>query len=520
MPETTSGDIGGERNNLNYLPFRIFNLFILIVAMGRIAGADTYVDERSRLINEEKRIFMVNGGGNLSEKEEVVNRLLLRWKKDELDESYKNSSRLAASENFLVAKDDIEQSKVFQLIRKLPKGSSLHTHFLAGVNIDWIISNITYNDNIYACYLNNIFKLRVLQDPKQDANCSWKSLKTYRKEFADENKSFDEFLKDKMTLGIDSLNQSREEIWSKFKNTFSTLYDLVAYRPIFKRYIYRLLEELYEDNVFYTELRGTFMPLYEINGTTYDTKQFLETFIETVAEFKESHPKFVGAKYIHCLYRGVDNTTLKAGLEQLIYFKSLFPDFIAGFDFVGLEEDGKELVDFHDELLGVSQDVKFFFHAGETFQYGHTDLNLVDAILLNSSRIGHAFSLAKHPVLLNIAREKDIPVELSLISNQVLRLNDDPRNHPATVLLSQGYPVVICNDDPSVWSATGLSYDWYVVFMTMTWKEHGLEILKIFARNSIQYSAMSDSEKTEAFSIWNEAWNEFVDLMIENLNKH
>lgn len=133
-------------------------------------------------------------------------------------------------------------------------------------------------------------------------------------------------------------------------------------------------------------------------------------------------------------------------------------------------------MDFHQTLQDVSKDLNFFFHAGETNQYGHTDLNLVDAILLNSSRIGHGFALAKHPKLMEIGRDKGMAVELCPISNQVLKvpllgsykvvlihfvqLNSDPRNHPATVLLSQGYPVVVCNDDPSVWNATGLSYDW------------------------------------------------------------
>lgn len=75
---------------------------------------------------------------------------------------------------------------------------------------------------------------------------------------------------------------------------------------------------------------GTFMPLYDLNGTTYDTKVFFDTFIEVVEDFKKTHPGFVGVKYIHSVYRGVDNTTLKEALEQLIYFKSLYQDFIAG----------------------------------------------------------------------------------------------------------------------------------------------------------------------------------------------
>lgn len=89
---------------------------------------------------------------------------------------------------------------------------------------------------------------------------------------------------------------------------------------------------------------------------------------------------------------------------------------------MGLEDEGHNLVDFHQTLQNVSKDLKFFFHAGETNQYGRTDLNLVDAILLNSSRIGHGFALAKHPKLMEIGQNKKIAVELCPISNQVLKV--------------------------------------------------------------------------------------------------
>ncbi|KAF7280139.1 hypothetical protein GWI33_006394 [Rhynchophorus ferrugineus] len=480
-------------------------LCILLVMVAKFTAAEPSRDE---LLNAEKELFL--GSTSLSDDELTVNEYLLRFKKEELNRSYENSSSFLPSQNFLTSKNNIDESKVFQFIKKIPKGASLHTHFLAAVSIDWLITNFTYNENVYGCYLNDIFKLKILQNAKQDRNCTWKSLSIYRKEFAEEGKSFDRFLKDVMTLSPEASNQSREQVWAKFKATFTTIYDLVCYKPFFKKYVYRLLEELYEDNVFYTELRGTFMPLYELNGTTYDSKDFLDTFIQTADEFKRTHPGFIGVKFINNVYRGVDKETLKTDLERLLYFKLMYPDFIAGFDFVGLEEDGKDLAYFYDELLGISKDVKFFFHAGETYQFGRTDLNLADAILLNSSRIGHGYALAKHPVLLREARKRNIAVELSPISNQLLKLNDDPRNHPAAVLLSNGHPVVVCNDDPSVWLATGLSYDWYVVFMAMTWEDFGLEILKKLARDSIEYSAMGDNEKSTALREWNLQWDEFI----------
>lgn len=51
------------------------------------------------------------------------------------------------------------------------------------------------------------------------------------------------------------------------------------------------------------------------------------------------------------------------------------------------------------------------------------DMNLFDAILLNTSRIGHGFAITKHPVVMEIIKQKNIAIEVCPISNQVNILN-------------------------------------------------------------------------------------------------
>ena len=48
-----------------------------------------------------------------------------------------------------------------------------------------------------------------------------------------------------------------------------------------------------------------------------------------------------------------------------------------------------------------------------------TDENLIDAIMLNTTRIGHGYAIVKHPGLKKMIKEKDIALEICPISNQV-----------------------------------------------------------------------------------------------------
>jgi adenosine deaminase CECR1 len=149
-----------------------------------------------------------------------------------------------------------------------------------------------------------------------------------------------------------------------------------------------------------------------------------------------------------------------------------FPSLLAllthhtGFDLVGAEDRPNHIGFYKEELLafqaactlaGVS--IPFLFHAGETLldtggSGNPQNSNLYDAVVLKAKRIGHGFSLMKHPHLVEkfkkSATSEGICIELCPISNELLHLCRNIKEHPFPELLAAGIPCTVNSDNPSL----------------------------------------------------------------------
>ena len=84
---------------------------------------------------------------------------------------------------FVSVKQDIESSRVFQTIRRLPKGGILHIHDFGMTSVEWVIQNVTYRDNLYMCIdsATDSLKFGWFSNPPQlDAECLWMNVKDTR----------------------------------------------------------------------------------------------------------------------------------------------------------------------------------------------------------------------------------------------------------------------------------------------------------------------------------------------------
>ncbi|XP_028304796.1 adenosine deaminase 2-A isoform X2 [Gouania willdenowi] len=469
--------------------------------------------QREQLMLQEASM-QTGGRMTLTVAEQKLDARLHRLKEQEM-----NNIPFPPAVHFFKAKPLIQQSEVFKLLHRMPKGGALHIHSMSLVSVDWLVKNVTYRPHCYICFTwdNSVRFVFSERQPFPRWDCFyWQLLQTLRDRTGDPH-AFDLSLVQQLTLFTDDPEgkyPNQDVVWEKFEKSFIAAAGLISHAPVLRDYLYQGLEELHQDNIQYLELRSGLSRTYELDGSIHDKLWTLRTFQQVSNKFKLDHPEFFGARIIISVHRALGVSEVKAAVKEAIELQREFPEVVAGFDLVGREDSGRSLWYFREALslpaeLGVT--LPFFFHAGETDDEGtDVDQNILDALLFNTTRIGHGFALPHHPIAKELSRRRNVAVELCPISNQVLRLVSDLRNHPAATLMSEGHPLVISSDDPSLFGSSGLSYDFYQAFVGIGGLRANLGTLKELVLNSIRFSSLSAQQKETSQKMWQKKWDVFI----------
>ncbi|KAJ8688306.1 hypothetical protein QAD02_024101, partial [Eretmocerus hayati] len=496
----------------------------------------------------EEDSMAFGGGIFLDEEEQRANVVLMKHKSAELLRGVRNPDRFLPARDFVQARKEIEFSSVYRLIRAMPKAGLLHAHLSAIGSREFILGNVTRRSNLYICESNsNVggLRLRFLDGPEtivsvirhrraqvddeenedgdeededddddnENGVCGqpggWRLLEEARKL----DRNLDARIARNLDMASDDVDGDDsgdgDRAWNRFRDIFRFVKPLITYRPVYEDYLYHVLQQLYDDNVQLAEIRTAFSTLYELNGHVHKHLRVMQIYKKVADKFVRDHQDFVGVKWIYSRQRNVTDSKFMLHVRMFRQMRRAFPSSVVGFDLVGQEDRSRPLRDFAEILHVLGNETHFFFHAGETNWSGqHTDENLLDAVLLNAKRIGHGYALLKHPRLMELVKERGIAIEMSPISNQVLRLVRDLRNHPASYFFAQDLPLVVCNDDPGFWGAIGLSHDFYEAFLGIMSSRADLRALKQLALNSIRYSSLDEIERERLTEIWTRRWRE------------
>lgn len=475
------------------------------------------------------------------------------WTKEYEDSLLTDHADVFPGMMFSLAKERMEKSKLWQIVKKMPKGTLLHCHLEAMVDLDWALEEAFKTEGVCLVADGPIvddqtrcktrFSFTYSKVAKTDCSI-WNesyiantpvAVNQAADSFPDGGKkAFVEWIRSRVTITPSehlSHHEGPNEVWRKFMSCFPILGSLIYYEPIFRKFIRNMCKQLLDDGVYYVDIRSAFYTPYRSTGKEkWDEDWFhmLEHMADEIEKFKASEEgkEFWGARMIwttirqfgtkqviesmsHSINatnilkyrkRTISPTDSATGMKQCIEMKLEFPEIIAGYDLVGQEDLGRSLSDLAPELFWFRKacaqegvDIPFFFHAGETLGDGDSvDENLFDAIILGTRRIGHGFSLYKHPLLIDMVKEKRILVESCPVSNEVLRLCGSIMSHPLPALLARGVPCSLCNDDPTILGqgVSGMSHDFWQALQG--WENLGLEGLGSLAENSVRWASLDD----------------------------
>ncbi|KAI0028515.1 hypothetical protein K488DRAFT_58421 [Vararia minispora EC-137] len=452
---------------------------------------------------------------------------------------------------FLTARSTIESTRIFKLLQKMPKGGLLHAHLDAVVNKAMLLKYAYECPEIHmsvgqALTVDNVKTITPVFKPipvspftgnaglsaaQGYRNNSWVPLVSARETFDPAlggPEGFDRWLLDSQMINPTEAyltHNSVKRIWQKFLSTFPVTGGLFLYRPIYRKYIRQALLESIDDGVSYIEARINFLTKFMHGDDGQENiphSRWVADFEEVVEQVKNEmrsqgrEDEFFGAKIIYTTVKVITPEELEWYIEDAISLKKAFPNMIVGFDLVGDENELRPLIEYVPKLLEFNErvrkeglDLPLILHAGETLSDGGApDNNMYDAILLGSKRIGHGYSIVKHPSLMRICRERGIAMEVCPISNEILRLTSSIPAHPLPAVINQGVPVCLNSDDPAVFGSMGLTYDYFQVFVSS--EVSGVLTLAQLARDSLTFSTLPEDAKQRALQAWEHRWSAYV----------
>ncbi|KAJ5640101.1 uncharacterized protein N7484_007963 [Penicillium longicatenatum] len=476
-----------------------------------------------------------------------------------------------AGEVFPLARPYIANTTLWKIIKRMPKGALLHAHLSAMLPYEKLVEIIIHTEGMmiastqsvdtYDAKMNatitfshsndttledqssvNIDSLDYIPGGKVPVTVAAANFKGGEAGFLD-------FIKMKTTVPPEESIRHElgvDEIWRRFQACFGPTGSMLEYEPVVRKFYQTLFTDLASDGINWVEIRSGGSSGKLVHDGQEDVDPSLDAWwtvlVEEINKFKatEKGKNFWGARIIWADSRGKPRASITKSMKIALQRKLNFPELFSGYDLVSQEDLGRplsdlapELVWFREQTEALNLTIPYFFHAGETLGDGNsTDDNLFDALLFNTRRIGHGFSLYKHPNLIKQTIEQNVLIEVCPISNEVLRLNTDILHHPLPAMIAHGIPTAISNDDPAILGqdVAGLSYDFYEAIQAFD--NLGLAGLGALAQNSLRWANFEDqsdedwiqdidrgeegtSIKAKHIQAWNSAWEDFCNWIVD-----
>ncbi|KAL7813050.1 hypothetical protein V8C26DRAFT_171064 [Trichoderma gracile] len=526
---------------------------------GPFGSLDEYHKARDALVSAERTYgyeSLVQRTPLESTAEAIIQRLKA-WEQKNVYGIQSDGSGHEAGHRFLHGLDLVPDSKLFDVATKAPKGCLLHCHYDCLLPPDTVLADARNQPNLYirsdvplisaglfahALPQFDVFGRAIPLTESTNlfsrayVGGSWMRYSDFLERFPGGAGKAEAWLYKRMVLQPDDAyhpKQTVNGIWQQFIRAVTVIRSMLCYETAYREHFRRVLWRFAQDGIMYAEIRVALNYGFAIksdDGTQELRQKEVLQILQQVLQ--EETPKihaaghlFYGVKVIYACMRSSSREAMLLCMDNCIEMKQLFPDLICAFDLQGQEDTGHplsywvpDLLEMRAKITALNLDLPFIFHAGETLDHGgETDSNLYDTILLDTKRIGHGFSITKHPLLMQICRERQIAIETCPISNEVLGLVPTTKSHHLPVLLANCVPCTVNSDDPGSWRASMLSHDFHQAMMGS--ENMSLMGWRTLAEWSITHSCNDELTKNKMMSDYGKKWMDFCQWIVDNYSQ-
>ncbi|PYI11615.1 Metallo-dependent hydrolase [Aspergillus sclerotiicarbonarius CBS 121057] len=421
----------------------------------------------------------------------------------------------------------IENTDLWKIVKRMPKGSLLQAPLHAAINIDFL-AELAFSTPGICVYATRPLMSR---DDLDEAPLLFQYSSASAKYTEDRPTIWSATYEpssliplEKAASSFPSGGEAGFRVWLQdwcipagcsdyHSRAMPLVNSLLSYEPILRACLHHIFSQLVGDGIRYVEFRTTFNFPYRKEGKDTpedDYSEWCHVFQDELARFQKTDEgkMLYGARIIWTSLRSLPKRDIVESMKNCILAKYDYPDAICGFDIVGDKSDEKPLTDlvpilfwFRKECAAEGLEIPFFFHAGESLKTGgQADQGLFDAILLGTRRICQGLSLCQHPLAIELVKEKKILIECSPILDETLGLTDSIQTHPLPVLLSRGVPVCLGADALGLLRdrPTGLTRQFWQAIQGLD--SMGLTGLAMMVENSIRWSCYQDQAPAEWLS--------------------
>lgn len=164
-----------------------------------------------------------------------------------------------AIRDFYANRKTVENSKLFEILNKMPKGAVHHIHTSAAPPVDVYLS-LTYDPITYYNEREKIFKIFPKMTGVEDGYVSCVEMRNFMKD----PKGFDTHLRNEILLTeAETKGRASHDIWKHFQHKFTRVTELGKYYKFFRTLLKATIDSCTKQNVFVVELR-------HISGMLFD----------------------------------------------------------------------------------------------------------------------------------------------------------------------------------------------------------------------------------------------------------